>query len=97
MLVERDGARFDAAARLAMKIDEAAAALGRSQRDDEEALRLLALMAVVRERKSWRHSSHPCSRCGAVEVRVQTDDDSDDSTVWCYACDRTYREDGADS
>lgn len=96
MLVAPEGARYDAATRLMVKIDEAFSSVNRS-RDEDEAMRLLALLAVVRERRTWRHSPHPCKHCGAVNVRVQTDDVHNDITVWCYACDRRDRVDGADS
>lgn len=97
LLADEPGARFDVVTRLGVRLDEAASALGRSARDDAEALRLLVLLGVARERREWRHSDHPCERCKAVEVRVRTDDDSDDATVWCYDCGRRYRVDGADS
>lgn len=91
------GATHDAVTRLGVALDEAISALGRSARSDENALDAMVLLSVARERREWRHSPHPCERCNAVEVRVRTDDYSDDSTVWCYGCGRRYRVDGADS
>lgn len=91
---DRPGARFDAAARLAMKVDEHLFMAGASS---SETVRLLVLHSLACMRQEWRHSPHPCKRCNAVEVRVRTDDSSDDKTVWCYACDDVYRVDGADS
>lgn len=45
-----------------------------------------------------RHSTSPCTKCGAKEVYVSQDSDDDaDFDIHCYGCGRHYRVDGPDS